>query len=139
MELILQLFLSFAKVGLFCIGGGYASLPLIQEEVVTRFAWMSMNEFVDIFQFGDSFYDCLLTVYAEVNDVDAIRSKLENYAEIEEVWTAVSKRQFRRWVARLDDENGYWEECVMTDDFLQNRLEAGAPKCRFCTDPEEVK
>ena len=49
MELILQLFLSFAKVGLFCIGGGYASLPLIQEEVVTRFAWMSMNEFVDIF------------------------------------------------------------------------------------------
>lgn len=27
MELILQLFLSFAKVGLFCIGGGYASCP----------------------------------------------------------------------------------------------------------------
>ena len=49
MELILQLFLSFAKVGLFCIGGGYASLPLIQEEVVNRFAWLSMNEFVDIF------------------------------------------------------------------------------------------
>ena len=106
-------------------------------EIVNEFA--GMDEFVDIFQFGDSFYDCLLTVYAEVNDVDAIRSKLENYAEIEEVWTAVSKRQFRRWVARLDDENGYWEECVMTDDFLQNRLEAGAPKCRFCTDPEEVK
>jgi len=106
-------------------------------EIVNEFA--GMDEFVDIFQFGDSFYDCLLTVYAEINDVDAIRSKLENYAEIEEVWTAVSKRQFRRWVARLDDENGYWEECVMTDDFLQNRLEAGAPKCRFCTDPEEVK
>ena len=106
-------------------------------EIVNEFA--GMDEFVDIFQFGDSFYDCLLTVYAEVNDVDAIRSKLENYAEIEEVWTAVSKRQFRRWVARLDDENGYWEECVMTDDFLQNRLEAGTPKCRFCTDPEEVK
>lgn len=106
-------------------------------EIVNEFA--GMDEFVDIFQFGDSFYDCLLTVYAEINDVDAIRSKLENYAEIEEVWTAVSKRQFRRWVARLDDENGYWEECVMTDDFLQNRLEASAPKCRFCTDPEEVK
>ena len=106
-------------------------------EIVNEFA--GMDEFVDIFQFGDSFYDCLLTVYAEINDVDAIRSKLENYAEIEEVWTAVSKRQFRRWVARLDDENGYWEECVMTDDFLQNRLEAGAQKCRFCTDPEEVK
>ncbi|MGI6262589.1 MAG: chromate transporter [Succiniclasticum sp.] len=46
---ILALFLSFAKVGLFCVGGGYASLPLIQEEVVARHAWMTMNEFVDIF------------------------------------------------------------------------------------------
>lgn len=49
METILALFLSFAKVGLFCIGGGYASLPLIQEEVVAGHAWMTMGEFVDIF------------------------------------------------------------------------------------------
>ena len=106
-------------------------------EIVDEFSLMP--EFVDIFQFGDSFYDCLLSVYAEINDVDAIREKLENYAEIEEVKVANSKRQFRRWVARLDDDNGYWEECVMTDDFLQNRMETGTPKCRFCTDPEEVK
>lgn len=106
-------------------------------EIVAEFA--DMPEFVDILQFGDSFYDCLLSVYSEINDVEAIRKKLEGYAEIEEVQTAVSKRQFRRWVARLDDDNGYWEECVMTDDFLQNRLETGTPKCRFCTDSEEVK
>ncbi len=98
-----------------------------------------MPEFVDIIQFSDSFYDCMLTVYAEINDVEAIQNKLESCAEIEEVRTAVSRRQFRRWVARLDDENGYWEECVMTDDFLQNRLETGTPKCRFSTDPGEVK
>jgi len=104
-------------------------------EIVDEFSLMP--EFVDIFQFGDSFYDCLLSVYAEINDVDAIREKLENYAEIEEVKTANSNRQFRRWVARLDYDNGYWEECVMTDDFLQNRMETGTPKCRFCTDPEE--
>ncbi len=108
-----------------------------KQEIVSEFT--NMPEFVDIFQFGDSFYDCLLSCFAEINDVDAIRTKLENYAEIEEVWVANSKRQFRRWVARLDDDNGYWEECVMTDDFLQNRLEDGTPKCRFCTDPEEVK
>ena len=57
----------------------------------------------------------------------------------EEAKVANSKRQFRRWVARLDDDNGYWEECVMTDDFLQNRLESGSVKCRFSTDSEEVQ
>ena len=106
-------------------------------EIVDEFSLMP--EFVDILQFGDSFYDCMLTVYTEVNDVEAIRRMLEGYAEIEEVKVANSKRQFRRWVARLDDDNGYWEECVMTDDFLQNRLESGSVKCRFSTDSEEVQ
>lgn len=49
MEILLQLFLSFAKVGLFCIGGGYASMPLIQNEVVDVHHWITMHEFVDIF------------------------------------------------------------------------------------------
>lgn len=106
-------------------------------EIVDEFSLMP--EFVDILQFGDSFYDCMLTAYTEINDVEAIRTMLEGYAEIEEVKVANSKRQFRRWVARLDDDNGYWEECVMTDDFLQNRLESGSVKCRFSTDSEEVK
>lgn len=49
MAILLQLFLSFAKVGLFCIGGGYASMPLIQNEVVDGHHWITMHEFVDIF------------------------------------------------------------------------------------------
>ena len=49
MEILLHLFLSFAKVGLFCIGGGYASMPLIQNEVVDGHHWITMHEFVDIF------------------------------------------------------------------------------------------
>lgn len=49
MGILLQLFISFAKVGLFCIGGGYASMPLIQAEVVEGHQWITMNEFVDIF------------------------------------------------------------------------------------------
>lgn len=49
MLLLWQLFFSFATVGLFCIGGGYASMPLIQAEVVEKHAWLSMREFVDIF------------------------------------------------------------------------------------------
>ena len=45
----LILFLEFAKVGLFCVGGGYASMPLIEAVVVDNYHWMSLREFVDIF------------------------------------------------------------------------------------------
>ena len=43
------LFLEFAKVGLFCVGGGYASMPLIQAVVVDQYHWLSLREFIDIF------------------------------------------------------------------------------------------
>ena len=43
-----QLFWSFLQIGLFSIGGGYAAMPLIQAQVVERYAWLSMNEFVDL-------------------------------------------------------------------------------------------
>jgi len=43
----LQLFLSFFKIGLFSFGGGYAALPLIQNEVMT-YHWLTSNEFTDL-------------------------------------------------------------------------------------------
>lgn len=45
----LLLFWEFCKVGAFCVGGGYASMPLIQHSVVDTHHWLSMSEFVDIF------------------------------------------------------------------------------------------
>ncbi len=44
----LKLFLSFLKVGMFSIGGGYAAMPLIQSEVVTGYGWLTMSEFTDL-------------------------------------------------------------------------------------------
>lgn len=49
----LTLFLTFMKIGLFTIGGGYAMLPLIQREVVNR-RWMTKEEFIDIFSVAQS-------------------------------------------------------------------------------------
>ena len=43
------LFWEFCKVGVFCVGGGYASMPLIQASVVDTYHWLSMSEFIDIF------------------------------------------------------------------------------------------
>lgn len=46
--ILLELFWSFFQVGLFSIGGGYAALPLIQNQVVINHAWLNMSEFTDI-------------------------------------------------------------------------------------------
>ena len=48
MLLLLQLFYTFFKIGLFGFGGGYAMLSMIQGEVVTRYGWLSAQEFTDI-------------------------------------------------------------------------------------------
>ncbi|MCR2043786.1 chromate transporter [Anaerosalibacter massiliensis] len=45
---IFTLFISFLQIGLFSIGGGYAIIPLIQEQVVNSYNWLTLQEFTDI-------------------------------------------------------------------------------------------
>ena len=42
-----QLFLAFLQIGMFSFGGGYAALPLIQEQVMKN-GWLSATEFTDL-------------------------------------------------------------------------------------------
>jgi len=49
MNILLLLYWEFCKIGLFCVGGGYASLPWIQAAVVDNYHWITMTEFIDIF------------------------------------------------------------------------------------------
>lgn len=44
----LQLFWSFFQIGMFSIGGGYAAMPLIQNQVVDLHGWLTLTEFSDI-------------------------------------------------------------------------------------------
>lgn len=44
----LQLFISFLQVGLFSVGGGYAAMPLIQNQVVELHPWLTLQEFTDL-------------------------------------------------------------------------------------------
>lgn len=44
----LQLYLSFFQIGIFCFGGGYAALPLIQDQVVSIHHWLSMEKFTHL-------------------------------------------------------------------------------------------
>lgn len=45
---LISLLVSFLQIGLFSIGGGYATIPLIQEQVVDLHGWLSYQEFTDI-------------------------------------------------------------------------------------------
>ncbi|WP_129597960.1 chromate transporter [Anaerophilus nitritogenes] len=48
MNPLIKMFLIFAKIGTFTLGGGYAMIPLIQKEVVEKNKWIEEEEFIDI-------------------------------------------------------------------------------------------
>lgn len=50
---VLHLFLTFFKIGLFTIGGGYAMIPLIQEEVIAN-GWMTSKELINFVAIAES-------------------------------------------------------------------------------------
>ena len=52
MNLYLDLFLTFAKVGVCTFGGGYAMLPILQREVVEKKGWVTEEEVTDYFAIG---------------------------------------------------------------------------------------
>lgn len=51
---LLELLVSFGRAGLFGFGGGPAMIPLIQVEVVALRGWLTPQEFLDAFAFGNA-------------------------------------------------------------------------------------
>lgn len=45
---VFSLYLLFAKIGLFTFGGGYAMIPLFQDELVARHGFISSEEFANM-------------------------------------------------------------------------------------------
>jgi len=52
MNIYLDLFLTFAKVGVMTFGGGYAMLPILQREVVENKGWATEEELMDYYAIG---------------------------------------------------------------------------------------
>ncbi len=50
--MLLDLFLTFAKVGVMTFGGGYAMLPILRREVVDNKKWATDEELMDYFAIG---------------------------------------------------------------------------------------
>jgi chromate transporter len=53
-RLLSDLFLTFAKIGAFTFGGGYAMIPLIQREVVDKKNWISNEDILDVIAIAES-------------------------------------------------------------------------------------
>ena len=49
---LLQLFVSFAKVGVLTFGGGYAMIPILEREIVDKKGWASSEELMDYYAVG---------------------------------------------------------------------------------------
>lgn len=54
MALLGQLFTTFAKIGAFTFGGGWAMISIIQREVVDNKKWLEKNEFLDLLAVAQS-------------------------------------------------------------------------------------
>ncbi len=52
LNIYVDLFLTFAKVGVCTFGGGYAMLPILQREVVEKKGWATEEELTDYFAVG---------------------------------------------------------------------------------------
>ncbi|MCR5062280.1 MAG: chromate transporter [Treponema sp.] len=51
---LLKLYLVFAKIGSFTIGGGLAMMPMIQKELIEKRKWMTEEELLDYYAVGQS-------------------------------------------------------------------------------------
>lgn len=54
MNIYLEAFSIFFKIGAFTIGGGYAMVPLIENEIVTRRNWIGQEDFIDLLAVAQS-------------------------------------------------------------------------------------
>ena len=54
MNILLQIFLTFLKIGAFTFGGGYAMIPLIQKETVENKKWITDDDILEIIAIAES-------------------------------------------------------------------------------------
>jgi chromate transporter len=52
MKKLLQLFFTFARIGVMTFGGGYAMIPMLEREVVEKHGWATSEEIMDYYAVG---------------------------------------------------------------------------------------
>lgn len=53
-KILIDIFITFFKIGLFTFGGGYAMIPLIEEEIVNKKEWLNSDELIELLTLSES-------------------------------------------------------------------------------------
>ena len=75
MKILLELFLSFARIGVLTFGGGYAMIPMMEKELVEKKHWVSNSELLDYYAVSQ----CTPGVIA-VNTATFVGHKISGFA-----------------------------------------------------------
>lgn len=73
MNIYLQLFLTFFKIGAFTFGGGWAMISIIEKEIVDKYHWIGREDFLDLLAVAQSLPG-VLAVNISVAVGDKLRS-----------------------------------------------------------------
>ena len=121
--IIPMVYFNYASLGLklhFFVVSLFQNTPTYRAEQICDELALDPS-FENIFDCSDGHHNFVLSAYEGITNIDEIRKKILSYSEVIDVLEANSPRQFRRWTCRLDDKNGFYEECIFTDDVLLDR------------------
>ena len=94
--MILDIFITFFKIGLFSIGGGYSVLSLIQQETTLVKDWISSNEFIDIVTISGETLEKIKQMHIEL-----IQKRVPGEPELEtkhrENWGFKAMKNMNEW------------------------------------------
>ena len=106
MKTLWGLFLTFARIGAFTFGGGYAMLPMLQREVVENRKWATEDEVLDYFAIAGSVFPSLVIIVA-------IAAVLTNFAELAVVQYAFGGIRVVVGVLILNAILGMWKKSIV--------------------------
>ena len=82
MKELLDLFLTFARIGGLTFGGGYAMLPMLQREVVERRGWATEEELMDYYAIGQCTPG---VVFPSIVIITVIAAFISNFSDLQVV------------------------------------------------------
>ena len=93
-----ELLISFLQIGAFSIRGGYATLPLIQEQIVELHQWLTYKEFTDMVNTAKAITDDLDARYAAFAKAEAfwIQHALTIPWSYEVTWKVTSINEYSK-------------------------------------------
>ena len=84
MNFYIKSFLIFTRIGMFTIGGGYAMVPLIEDELVDKRKWITREDFLDLMALGT-----ILPSFLVILAIALFFQQFKQYPAVENVFKGI--------------------------------------------------